>query len=111
MPFFAIISFTGERFDFVLSADQPVDNYWFRAEGQADCGFHPTNIIAVVRYEGATDALPSDPENYERKSGVVSPHSQKLLPIITLGQQKMIHCDSNVTCGLCHNFRVCACTQ
>ncbi|KAK3711067.1 laccase, multicopper oxidase, benzenediol:oxygen oxidorectuctase [Vermiconidia calcicola] len=49
----------GQRYDVIISADQPVDNYWFRAEVQdrvgPDCGRNANNgnIKSIFRYRGA----------------------------------------------------------
>ena len=57
----------GERYDIVLSADQPVGNYWMRAY----CNKVKFNILAVVRYEGAPVELPREPEDTRSISGRV----------------------------------------
>ena len=61
----------GERHDFVLAADQAVGNYWLRAY----CKDIKTNVLAVVRYEGATEELPLEPEGTIASSGTVSRES------------------------------------
>ncbi|KAI0258277.1 laccase [Gloeopeniophorella convolvens] len=50
--------FVGQRYSFVLNADQPVDNYWVRSlpPGQGYTGL--TNL-AVLRYQGAPRANPT----------------------------------------------------
>ena len=58
----------GDRTDFVLTADQPVGNYWMRAY----CESIKTNVLAVVRYEGAANELPPEPEGAIAGSGIVS---------------------------------------
>lgn len=32
-----LVTYAGERFDFVLNADQPIGNYWVRVRGLMDC--------------------------------------------------------------------------
>ncbi|XP_072044923.1 uncharacterized protein [Amphiura filiformis] len=53
---------SGERFDFVLTADQDVGNYWFRV--QVSRGFFCRNglqeELAILRYEGAPQEDPGD---------------------------------------------------
>ena len=58
----------GDRTDFVLTADQAVGNYWMRAY----CRSVKANVLAVVRYEGAADELPLEPEETIAGSGIVS---------------------------------------
>ena len=58
----------GERHDFVLAADQTVGNYWLRAY----CKDIKANVLAVVRYEGAAEELPLEPEDTIASSGTVS---------------------------------------
>lgn len=44
----------GERYDVLVTADQEIDNYWFRAEVQTDCGKNTNNgnIMAIFSYDG-----------------------------------------------------------
>ena len=52
----------------MLRANQAVGNYWMRAYCK-DVGF---NVLAVVRYEGAAEELPKEPEDAISKAGTVS---------------------------------------
>ncbi|XP_017843672.2 uncharacterized protein LOC108600530 isoform X2 [Drosophila busckii] len=56
----SIVTYSGERFDFVLNANQHVDNYWVRLKGLMDCSERFTSAfqVAILRYEGATDEEP-----------------------------------------------------
>lgn len=65
-----MVSYAGERYDFVVEADQPVDNYWIRFRGLMDCDerFTKAYQVAVLRYEGAIYADPKGAANYEHKS-------------------------------------------
>lgn len=47
---------TGERADFVLTADQPVANYWLHVNTAEDCGTSTIEGAAVLRYEGAPES-------------------------------------------------------
>ncbi len=53
----------GERYDFVLTADQEVGNYWFRVRVAE--GFWCRNGLkedyAILHYEGADEAQPEEP--------------------------------------------------
>ncbi|CAG9807488.1 unnamed protein product [Chironomus riparius] len=45
-----IISFSGERYDFVISADQPVGAYWIQLRGLGECGIKRVQQLAILRY-------------------------------------------------------------
>ncbi|XP_076435502.1 uncharacterized protein LOC143275348 isoform X3 [Babylonia areolata] len=55
--------FSGERYDFVLTTSQPVDNYWIKVRGLADCGeaFKHAKTNAILRYHGAPSLPPRLP--------------------------------------------------
>ena len=59
----------GERVDFVLKANQRVDNYWIRFKGFGLC--EPTNTtsgiyqVAILRYSGAPATDPASPIGYD----------------------------------------------
>ncbi|XP_065091239.1 uncharacterized protein LOC135712206 [Ochlerotatus camptorhynchus] len=61
----SFVSYAGERFDFILRANQPVGNYLMRFRGLMDCDERFTSAyqVAVLRYRGAPeveyDAWPS----------------------------------------------------
>lgn len=40
----------GERYDFVITADQPVGAYWIQARGLGECGVNRVQQLAVLRY-------------------------------------------------------------
>lgn len=52
-----LVTYAGERFDFVVRADQPIGNYWVRVRGLMDCDerFQSAHQVAVLRYDGAAD--------------------------------------------------------
>ena len=52
----------------MLTADQTVGSYWLRAY----CKDIKANVLAVVRYKGATEELPLEPEETIASSGTVS---------------------------------------
>lgn len=66
-----LVSYAGERFDFVLKADQPVANYWVRVRGLMDCDerFTKAHQVAILRYAGAPDGEPTgeDKPTYDYK--------------------------------------------
>ncbi|KAF5349416.1 hypothetical protein D9757_013112 [Collybiopsis confluens] len=60
--------FIGQRYSFILEANQPVDNYWIHADpSKGDNGFNNGINSAILRYAGAAIAEPSgtaeDPQN------------------------------------------------
>ena len=42
--------FTGERYDFVITADQPVGAYWIQLRGLGECGIKRAHQLAILRY-------------------------------------------------------------
>lgn len=50
-----LVTYAGERFDFVVNADQPIGNYWIRVRGLMDCDerFEKANQVAILRYRRA----------------------------------------------------------
>ncbi|XP_012268620.2 laccase-4-like [Athalia rosae] len=67
---------SGERYDFVLSADQEIDNYWIRYRGLGDCVSSTRDVSseAILRYHGVNStADPEGPIEYQdaNRAGVV----------------------------------------
>ncbi|XP_064615679.1 uncharacterized protein LOC135479706 [Liolophura sinensis] len=58
----SIVVYAGERFDFILTANETEANYWLRLQGLADCGpqFSMSKQTAILRYDGAPDG--EDPQ-------------------------------------------------
>lgn len=44
------IFFTGERYDFVINADQAVGAYWIQFRGLGECGIRRVQQLAILRY-------------------------------------------------------------
>ncbi|XP_076766747.1 uncharacterized protein LOC143433334 [Xylocopa sonorina] len=65
----SLVSYAGERFDFVVETNRNPDNYWIRFRGLMDCDerFTKAYQVAILRYEGATDEDPNGVVTYERK--------------------------------------------
>lgn len=63
----SLVSYAGERWDFVLTANQNVSNYWIKMRGLMDCDERFTSAfqVAILRYEGAKIEDPSGVINYE----------------------------------------------
>ncbi|KAF8651856.1 hypothetical protein AX16_004630 [Volvariella volvacea WC 439] len=54
--------FVGQRYSFILHANQPVDNYWIRANPNlGPTGFSGGINSAILRYQGAPVADPTGP--------------------------------------------------
>lgn len=64
-----LVTYAGERFDFVLNADQPIGNYWIRVRGLMDCDerFEKAHQVAVLRYRRAPDEHPAGIPTYDYK--------------------------------------------
>ncbi|KAM7348084.1 multicopper oxidase 1 [Cochliomyia hominivorax] len=65
----SIVTYAGERFDFVVNADQPVGNYWIRLKGLMDCDERFTSAfqVAILHYEGAADTEPTEDLGYHHE--------------------------------------------
>ena len=60
----AIQIFAGQRYSFILTANQPVGNYWMRAlPGVANATFANGLNSAILRYEGAPEMDPTTSQN------------------------------------------------
>ena len=72
--FFWIFSFTGERYDFVITADQPVGAYWIQLRGLGECGIRRAQQLAILRYARGPYQPASAPPTYDVgiPQGVVS---------------------------------------
>lgn len=47
---FLFINQPGERYDFVITADQPVGAYWIQLRGLGECGIKRAQQLAILRY-------------------------------------------------------------
>lgn len=69
-----LVTYAGERFDFVLNADQPIGNYWIRVRGLMDCDerFEKAHQVAILRYRRAPDENPAGipAYDYQRVDGL-----------------------------------------
>jgi iron transport multicopper oxidase len=74
--------FAGQRYSFVVTANQAVANYWIRANPNlGSTGFAGGINLAVLRYSGAADADPtSDPTT--TAPAITAPlHEADLVPL------------------------------
>lgn len=71
--------FAGQRYSFVLTANQPVDNYWIRANPNiGSTGFTNGINSAILRYQGAPVADPTStqtPNSNPLVESSLAPHS------------------------------------
>lgn len=67
----SFVTYAGERFDFVVTADQAIDNYWIRVRGLLDCDerYWKAHQGAILRYSGALDKEPSSRLHYDYHRG------------------------------------------
>nr|POF04822.1 laccase-2 [Quercus suber] len=75
----------GQRYDILVTFDQAVGNYWMRSDNQAACNtiVQQGNIKGVVRYAGASDALPTSTA-YTYTDECVDEPIASLVPIVAL---------------------------
>ncbi|KAK7083882.1 Mco1p [Halocaridina rubra] len=60
----SLVIYSGERFDIVIEANQPIGNYWIRFNGLVDCEQNFCHQGAILRYEGAAIEEPKEPLEY-----------------------------------------------
>ncbi|XP_015120774.1 L-ascorbate oxidase-like [Diachasma alloeum] len=58
----SLVTYAGERFDFIVEMNQRVDNYWIRLRGLMDCDKKLFNVKqqAILRYKRAPDGEPKN---------------------------------------------------
>lgn len=61
----SFVTYAGERFDFVLNANQSIDNYWIRFKGLMDGQFTNTFQTSILHYKNANDSDPQGNPTYE----------------------------------------------
>jgi hypothetical protein len=64
----------GERYDFVIIADQPVGAYWIQLRGLGECGIKRSQQLALLRYARGPYQPSIQPPTYDfgLPQGVVS---------------------------------------
>lgn len=62
----SLVTYAGERWDFVLEASRPVANYWMRFKGLMDCDerFTSAYTAAILHYAGADHLFPPGEVGY-----------------------------------------------
>lgn len=74
---------TGERYDFVINADQPVGAYWIQARGLGECGIRRVQQLAILRYARGPYQPTANGPTYDvgLPQGVVSKHFITLINV------------------------------
>ncbi|XP_045192997.2 uncharacterized protein LOC123549187 isoform X1 [Mercenaria mercenaria] len=72
----------GERYDFVLNANQAAGDYWIKVEAYGDCAGnndgHGAAILHYDGYTGNTDYMPNtDVEDFTHKGTILNPASEQ----------------------------------
>lgn len=72
---------TGERYDFVINADQPAGAYWIQLRSLGECGIPRAQQLAILRYARGPYQPSTAPPTYDfgLPQGVVSIRSLSLL--------------------------------
>lgn len=67
-------SFTGERYDFIVNADQPAGAYWIQLRGLGECGIKRAQQLGILRYARGPYQPNSQPPTYDLglPQGIVS---------------------------------------
>ncbi|XP_011177989.1 uncharacterized protein LOC105209329 isoform X1 [Zeugodacus cucurbitae] len=60
-----IISFSGERYDFIINANQPVGAYWIQVRGLGECGIRRAQQLGILRYARGPYQPASAPPTYD----------------------------------------------
>lgn len=65
---------SGERYDFVINADQAVGAYWIQVRGLGECGIKGVQQLAILRYARGPYQPSTQPPTYQTglPQGVVS---------------------------------------
>ncbi|RVE44181.1 hypothetical protein evm_011175 [Chilo suppressalis] len=63
----SLVTYAGERYDFILDADNEIDNYWIRFRGLVDCDerFTKAKQVGVLHYKGAMESEPLGDPTWE----------------------------------------------
>lgn len=95
-----VVTYAGERFDFVVHANQTVGNYWIRLKGLMDCDARFTSAfqVAILHYQGADDIEPEGIPHYDFQPGGIELNSLNMGPgydgFVTINELKNIREDT-----------------
>ncbi|XP_011682196.2 laccase-4-like [Strongylocentrotus purpuratus] len=74
-----IAVFSGERYDFVIAADQPPTNYWIRVAGELSCV--EDQEVGILRYAGTPTGSKPDADRSTRAQGsLLNPYDGRITP-------------------------------
>lgn len=59
------VDVTGERYDFVINAEQPVGAYWIQVRGLGECGRKRVQQLGILRYARGPYQPTSRPPSYD----------------------------------------------
>lgn len=77
----------GERYDFIINANQPVTSYWIRISGLMDWNSARVFQTAVLRYIGSQNAEPDETVTYDTSGR----NSTVILEIFSINYKYSIH--------------------
>lgn len=67
----SLVIYAGERFDFIVHANQKIQSYWIRFRGLMDCDdrFRSAHQVAILQYKQSINKIPNElpTYNYVRK--------------------------------------------
>ncbi|XP_073832591.1 multicopper oxidase 1 [Musca autumnalis] len=65
----SIVTYAGERFDFIVNANQAVGNYWIRLKGLMDCDERFTSAfqVGILHYDKAPQTEPQGDLGYQHQ--------------------------------------------
>ena len=94
---------TGQRYDIVVNADQPVGDYWMRAVPQSECSSNnnSADIRAIIRYDGTSTADPTSTAYEEATNNLCDdmPY-ESLVPYLPMDVINPVRDDSELDVGI-----------
>jgi len=77
----------GQRYDVIISANQTVDNYWFRVQPGTGCGKNTiatknVPMGAVLHYDGASNSNPASTASVTMRTTCVDESTSNLVPFV-----------------------------
>lgn len=85
MLYIILYSLIGERYDFVINADQPAGAYWIQLRSLGECGIQRAQQLAILRYARGPYQPSTQSPTYDfgLPQGIVSTH---LFPTLRLNR-------------------------
>ena len=79
----SLVTYAGERWDFIINANNNISNYWIKIKGLADCdhNFNSAHTLAILHYRGAEQRTPNSIVKYKdiSSTGIVTIYRPYLL--------------------------------